>query len=98
MTPQEPKGEQASADAGIMIAVRLLERAAVVHGSESSKGKAVREALHGLTKAYSLGEDQLLEIMPAEIKTALMAPAGDAGGGPQELSGASAPAAAAAAA
>jgi hypothetical protein len=83
MTPQEPKGEQASADAGVMIAIRLLERALVAHGSKSEKGQAIHGCIGKLTKAFSADEDQSLSIMPAEVKTALMAPSGEPGGGPQ---------------
>lgn len=83
MTPQEPKGEQASADAGVMIAVRLLERAVVAHGSESKKGQALSKVVASLVKVMGREEERSLEIMPAEIKTALMAPAGEPGGGAQ---------------
>jgi hypothetical protein len=83
MTPQQPKGEQASADAGVMIALRLLERAMVAHGAESKKGGAINRAIQTLVREFGRDEDKSLEIMPAEVKTALMAPAGEPGGGPQ---------------
>jgi hypothetical protein len=81
MTPQEPKGEQASAGAGVEIAIRLLEHALVAYGSTSKEGKAINECLPKLAKAFSRSEDQALSIMPAELKTALMAPAGAPGPG-----------------
>jgi len=80
MTPQEPKGEKASADAGVMIAIRLLERAVVAHGSETKKGQAIHKCIVGLVKEFGRDEDRSLEIMPAEVKTALMAPSGEPGG------------------
>jgi len=87
MTPQEPKGEQASADAGVMVAIRLLERVQAVHGSESKKGGAAQKALLILVKAFGKTEDESLDLMPAEVKTALMAPAGEPGGAPQGAAG-----------
>jgi hypothetical protein len=99
MTPQQPKGEQATADAGIKVAVRLLERALVAHGSDSEKGGAILKSLSALGKAFGREEDQSLDIMPSEVKTALMAPAGEPSGGPQtptESPGATPPAAMAA--
>jgi hypothetical protein len=86
-TPQEPKGEQATADAGVQVAIRLLERAMVAHGSGSDKGKSIQRALAAITKAFGATEDQAQEIMPAEVKTALMAPSGPPGGGPQSMAG-----------
>jgi hypothetical protein len=83
MTPQVPQGEQASADAGVAVAIRLLERALVAHGSTTDKGKKLAQALSTLVKGFGQSEDESNEIMPAEIRTALMGPAGDAGGGPQ---------------
>lgn len=91
MTPQQPKGEQASADAGVMIAIRLLERAVVAHGSESKKGRSISRAIQTLVHEFGREEDQSLEIMPAEVKTALMAPAGEPGGGQQGPGGAGMP-------
>lgn len=83
LTPEEPKGEQASADAGVMVALRMLERSLVAHGSHSAKGKAINKAITSLVTAFGKDEDNSMAIMPAEVKTALMAPAGDPGGGPQ---------------
>ena len=86
-TPQEPKGEQATADAGVQVAIRLLERAMVAHGSGSAKGGAIQRAIAAITKVFKTDEDQAQEIMPAEVKTALMAPSGPPGGGPQSMAG-----------
>lgn len=88
MTPQEPEGEQASADAGVAVALRMLEHSLVAHGSKSEKGKALTRAISTLVHAFGKDEDQAQQIMPAELKTALMAPAG--GGGVPEGAGAAA--------
>jgi hypothetical protein len=84
MTPQEPKGDQAAADAEIQVAIRMLEHALVAHGSGTPKGKAIMHALSGLAKAFGKDEEHAQEIMPAELQTALMAPGGggDSGGAP----------------
>jgi hypothetical protein len=82
MTPQEPKGEQAQADAAVAVAIRILEHSLVAHGASSPKGKAIMHALGGLTKAFGQDEDKAREVMPAELQTALMAPGG--GGAEQE--------------
>lgn len=84
MTPQQPKGEQASADASVQVAIRMLEHSLVAHGSHSEKGKAIMTSLTHLAKAFGKDEDKAQEIMPAEVKTALMAPSGPPGGGPQQ--------------
>jgi hypothetical protein len=86
-TPQQPKGEQASADAGVQVALRMLERALVAHGSGSAKGKVIQKAIASITKEFGDKEEQSTDIMPAEVKTALMAPSGPPGGGPQSLAG-----------
>lgn len=99
MTPQEPKGEQVSADAGVQIAIRLLEHSLVAHGSTSDKGAVIAKVLPMLAKAFGKSEDQAQAIMPAELKSALMSPAGEAGAAPSgggAPAGAGAPAAAAA--
>jgi hypothetical protein len=77
-TPQQPKGEQAAADAGIQVALRFLERAVVAHGYESKKGSVLRRAISMITSEFGHDEDRALAIMPMELKTGLMAPS-DAG-------------------
>lgn len=81
MTPQENKGEQASADAGVQVAIRMLEHSLVAHGSTSEKGKVLTRCLASLARAFGRDEDQAQSIMPAELKTALLAPAGEPGPG-----------------
>jgi len=83
MTPQEPKGEQASADAQVAVARRMLEHALVAHGSHTPKGKCINKVLGMLAKDFGQTEDQAEAIMPAELKTALMAPAGEPGPPPE---------------
>jgi hypothetical protein len=87
MTPQQPKGEQASAEAGIQVARRLLERALVAHGSHTPKGAAIMKALTGLAGAFGKDEDKSTAIMPSEIKSALMQPAGQPGPAPAGAGG-----------
>lgn len=79
MTPQQAKGDQASADAGVQVALRLLERAMVAHGSDTPKGGAIMKCIHDLTKYFAHDEDRAQSIMPAELKSALMGGTGDAG-------------------
>jgi hypothetical protein len=79
MTPQKPKGEQASADSQVAVARRLLEHALVAHGSHTPKGQCINKILGMLAKDFGKTEDQAESIMPAELKTALMAPAGEPG-------------------
>lgn len=78
MTPQEPKGEQASADAGVEVAMRMLEHSLVAHGSKSEKGRALLHMLSIGRKAFK-NDDNATAIMPAELKSALLAPAGEPG-------------------
>jgi hypothetical protein len=73
-TPQQPKGEQAAADAGIQVALRFLERAVVAHGYDSKKGSSLRRAISLITAEFGGDEDRALAIMPMELKTGLMAP------------------------
>lgn len=79
MTPQEPKGEQASADAGVQVAIRMLEHSLVAHGATSEKGKALTKCISTLARAFGKDEDQAQAIMPAELKSALMGPPGEPG-------------------
>lgn len=65
----------------------MLERAMVAHGSGSPKGKVIQKAIAAITKEFGDKEEQSTEIMPAEVKTALMAPSGSPGSGPQSLAG-----------
>jgi hypothetical protein len=71
-----------------MVALRMLEHSLVAHGSTSPKGKALSKAINSIASAFGKTEDESLQIMPAELKTALMAPAG--GGGVPEGVGAAA--------
>lgn len=82
MTPQEPKGEQAGANAQVQVCQRLLEKAMQVYPSDTPQGKAILECLLKLNKAFGKGQDKAEAVMPAELKAALMGPGGeDAGGG-----------------
>lgn len=79
-TPQQPKGEQASADASVQVALRMLERALVAHGAESEKGRAITRAIISITKAFGHDEDKAQSLLPAEVRSALLAPGGPMGG------------------
>jgi hypothetical protein len=79
MTPQEPKGEQASASAAVQVARRMLEHSLVAYGADSKEGKAIMKAIHAITGAFAMKEDEGNQLMPAELKTALTAPAGEPG-------------------
>lgn len=71
----------------MQVALRLLERAMVAHGSGSPKGKVMQKAIAAITKEFGQQEEQSTEIMPAEVKSALMGPSGSPGAGPQSLAG-----------
>jgi len=71
-TPQQPKGDQASAASKIQIVRKMLEQALVSFGSDSKEGKAVMKALTSLTAAFSKSEESAGEIVPAEHKNALL--------------------------
>lgn len=82
MTPQEPKGEEASADAGIAVARRILEHALLAYGSSSERGRACTEILTKIARHWGRTEEQAESIMPAELKSALMSPGGEPGQAP----------------
>lgn len=86
MTPQQPKGEQKSADAKVAMARRLLEESMVAHGQgdgvKGEKYKAILKAITALVTGFGKSEDEAQSIMPAEMKTALLAPGGEPGPAP----------------
>jgi hypothetical protein len=91
MAPQAPRGDQASADAKVQVALRILEDGLVAYRSGTSKGRAIMRALSALTREFGGDEDNAQRVMPAELKSALMdnqpappsapPPAGGGGGG-----------------
>ena len=82
MTPQEPKGEQASSDAKIIMIRRIAEQALSAYQKDHEKYKALLSVITTLTKAFKIGEDKAEQIVPAEVKTMLMGPSGDANPSP----------------
>jgi hypothetical protein len=71
-TPQQPKGDQASAASKVQVIRKLLEQALVAFGSDSKEGKACMKALTALTAAFSKSEESAGELVPAELKNALL--------------------------
>lgn len=61
----------------------------VAHGSGSPKGKTLQKAIAAITKEFGQTEDQAQQLMPNEVKSALMDPSSSpgAGSGPQSLAG-----------
>lgn len=93
LTPQKPKGQQAGAGAQVNVARKLLEQSLVAFGSDSEEGKAVLKAIHALAKGFARDEEQSQSLMPAELKSALLA-GGPQGPGPAPPQGAPPPMAA----
>ena len=81
LTPQKPKGQQAGAAAQVNVARKLLEQSLVSFGSDSEEGAAVLKAIHALAKGFAKDEESSQALMPAELKSALMA------GGPMQSPG-----------
>lgn len=88
MSPQAAMGDEGSADSQIQIAMRILEEALPKYGHGSDKGRAVLKMIQAGTRAFGRGEDRANQILPAELKSALMgagpggAPGPPGGGGP----------------
>jgi hypothetical protein len=84
MTPQQPKGEQKSGDAKVHMARRLLEESLVAYGADpkSEKYKECLKCLTGLARIFGKDEEEGQSIMGAEMKNAIMAPAGEPGPAP----------------
>ncbi len=82
LTPQKPKGQQAGASSQVNVARKLLEQALVAFGSDSEEGAAVLKAVHALAKGFARDEEQSQSLMPAELKSALLAGGGGPGGPP----------------
>ncbi len=81
-TPQEPRGQQAGAKVSVQVALKLLEQSLVPFGSGSQEGGAIMKAITALTKAFGRDEEKSKELMPAELKQALMGPGGAPGAPP----------------
>lgn len=80
MAPQAPRGDQASANAKIQVAIRTLEDAFGVYRSNTPQGRALMKAMSALTKEFGGEEEIAQRPMAAELKAALMDQS--AGGGP----------------
>jgi hypothetical protein len=93
MTPQQPKGQQASGKAKVMIAIHILKTSMVDLGL-GEDFQAVLDAVKTLTKKFGKTEEDSKQIMPAEIMQAMMKQAGPGPPGGKPPGGA-APAAAA---
>jgi hypothetical protein len=75
MTPQKPKGNEASGKAKIMIAIHIMKTAMVDLGL-GEDFTAVLDAVKILTKKFGKTEEDSKQIMPAEIMQAMMKQAG----------------------
>ena len=78
LTPQKPKGQQAGASSQVNVARKLLEQSLVSFGSDTEEGKSVLKAIHALAKGFARDEEASQSLMPAELKSALLA------GGPMQ--------------
>ena len=95
MAPQAPRGDQASADSKMQVALRIMEDALVAYRSSTTKGKAIMRAISALVKEFGGEEENAQRVMPAELKSALMdnapgpgappPPPGGGGAGPGAL-------------
>lgn len=82
MSPQKPRGDQAQGKAKLQMAIRIMEDALPKLGSDSAEGKAVLKAITALVKVTGPDEERSQQILPAELKSALMDnPAAPPGGG-----------------
>ena len=102
MSPQAPRGDEASADAKVQVAMRILEDALVKYRSNTEKGKAILKMITAGARTFGRGEDHAQQILPAELKSALLdnsappgapppAPPGGGGAAPPGPGGPSAP-------
>lgn len=82
MAPQAPRGDQASADAKIQVALRILEDSLMAYRSTTPRGKSIMRALSALTREFGRDEDQAQRLVPAELKSALMDNTAGAGSPP----------------
>jgi hypothetical protein len=83
LTPQANRGDQASADAKVQMAMRLLEEAMMAYGDrKSAKYRQTLTALSALVKGHGRDEDRAQAIMPAELKSALLSNAPAPGAAP----------------
>jgi hypothetical protein len=73
MTPQAPRGDEASADAKVQLAIRALEEAAFVYGADTAKGRHIYKVIGAIVKDHGRTEEHAQAITPAEMKSVMMA-------------------------
>lgn len=86
MKPQVPKGSNEGAKADVMVATKVLMKAATTFGPMSQEGKAVLKAIMLLQKEFGQDDSATQEKMPAEIAQllgALSGPGAPPPGAPQ---------------
>lgn len=81
MAPQAARGNQASADAKIQVAIRTLEDAFQIYRSHTKQGRALMKAMSALTREFGPNEELSQRPMAAELKAALMDQSPTGGGG-----------------
>jgi hypothetical protein len=72
-TPEEPKGDIASAKISVQMAIKLLQQAFVKFPDGSEDGKKVLECVESLTKAFGASEDKSDRLIPAEMVSLIQA-------------------------
>lgn len=91
MSPQAPLGDETQADAQVQVAVSILQRAYIKYPFKSSKARTLMKMLNDATKEWGREEESSQRILPAELKSAMLAdqstpppaaPPPSAGGGP----------------
>lgn len=72
LTPQASRGDDAQAEAQVQVALRILETALVKMGSTTARGKAIMKGITALVKEFGRDEDRAQQILPAELKSAML--------------------------
>ena len=67
LTPEDKKGDQASAKINVQMAMDLMQQALPAFGSESEEGKRILQVLGSLARVFGETEAKTKELIPAEI-------------------------------
>lgn len=67
LTPEEKKGDQASAKVNVQMAMDLMQQALVAFGAESVEGKKILDVLSSLARVFGETANTSRELIPAEI-------------------------------
>ena len=67
LTPEDKRGDQASAKVNVQMAMDLMQQALPVFGSDSEEGKKILQVLGSLARVFGETEAKTKELIPAEI-------------------------------